>query len=592
MSRNGVDPPGAARGLLPAAALLALLAGAAPAAAQGVSGSAVPELTPPVQQSLSRLQEGWLQWTGALYGGDPDRAREVVEDLVTTSAQLGMRRLPDLAAGALVQAVEAAREGEAERAALALEVAERLDPGRPEIAFAAADVALLGRDLPAALAAQARGWLRLPRMGLEWRLTRHGLFLWALASLLLAAGLFVALLMGVRGPALVRDLEGFLGRNFRALPTAGIAAVAAVLLLWPLVLPSGVLWLAVYWSLLLWGYAGRAGRAVLIAAWLLLGTAPVVVTQTRERAALALSPPVRAMESVSRDRLYGGLFTDLSILPGALPDEPAVAHFLADLHLRLDQWDEARRRYQEVLEEEPENVDALVNLGAYYFDRGDFGNAVALFQQAAALAGDRGSRSAVAQYDLSLAYAESYLFDEGREALLEARRIDDLRVSRWLQRPERDRIVTVEGGVARIGEIEAALRADWVPHSEVSRPLRLLRRGRPAILLALLAAVAVAFHAVRRSRGAAPAPPAQGGRLLQVLVPGLPSAAAGRPVRAFGALWLLSALVLALVAGAGGAGYPVPWRYDPGGWFLQAVAGALLLGWLTVRGVRLARARD
>lgn len=124
----------------------------------------------------------------------------------------------------------------------------------------------------------------------------------------------------------------------------------------------------------------------------------------------------------------------------------------------------------------------------------------------------------------------------------------------------------------------------------MSRPLRLLRRGRPAILVALLAAVAMAFHAVRRARAGAPAAPALGSRLLPVLVPGLASAAAGRVIRAYGALWLLSALVLALLAGAGGVGYSVPWRYDPGGWFLQAVAGALLLGWLTVRGVRVARA--
>ncbi|HSL83144.1 MAG TPA: tetratricopeptide repeat protein, partial [Thermoanaerobaculia bacterium] len=505
MCRSGADRRGRARGPLVAAALLAALAAVAPpAAAQGVTAAAAPELTPPVEQSLSRLQEGWLQWTGAFYGGDPERAREVADDLVATAGQLGMRRLPDLAAGALVQAVEAAREGEAERSALALEVAERLDPGRPEIAFAAADAALLARNLPAAVVAQARGWLRLPRMGLEWRITLHGLFLWGLASLLLAAGLFAALLMGVRGPALVQDLERFLARHFRALPTTAVWAVAAVLLLWPLVLPAGVLWLALYWSLLLWGYTGAGGRAVLVVAWVLLGTAPVVVTQARERVALALSPPVRALESVARDRLYGGLFTDLSILPGALPDEPAVDHFFADLHVRLDQWDDARRHYEAVLEEEPENVDALVNLGAYYFDRSDFGNAVALFQQAAALAGHRSVQAAAAHFDLSIAYAESYLYDEQREALLEARRIDDLRVSRWMQRPERNRIVTVEGGVARIGEIEDALRAEWSPPSEVSRPLRLLRRGRPAILIALLAAVAAAFHAVRGARAAAP----------------------------------------------------------------------------------------
>ena len=601
MSRSGADRlppgdrPGRRRVLRPAAAalVLAALAVLAPAGAQVVPGDPAPDLTPPVQESLRRLQEGWLQWTGALYGGDPERAREVVEDLLATARQLGMRRLPDLAAGSLALAVEAAREGETERAALALRAAERLDPGRPETGFAAADVARLRGSWGAALAREAGGYLRLARMGLERRLALLDLAAWGLASLLLAGALFVALLMAVRGPALVRDLGAFLGRRLPALGFPGAALAAVVVLLWPLLLPSGVLWLALYWSLLLWGYSGAAERGALALSWLLLAAVPAAVTELRERVALSLSPPVRAMESVARERLYGGLFTDLGILPGALPDEPAVAHFLADLQVRLGQWEEARALYQEVLDEEPENVAALINLGAYYFNRGDHGNAVALFQQAAALGPKDSATAAAAHFDLSLAYAASYLFDESREALLEARRIDDLRVSRWLRPAERERIVTVEEGIARSGEIEAALRREWSPPSEVSPPLRILRRARPAILIALLVAVALAFHAVRGGWRPAPPEPSGPGRLAAALVPGLPSAAAGRGGRALAALWLVSALALALLVSLGAPGYSMPWalpwRYQPGGWFLPLLAAGALTVFLAARSVRVSR---
>lgn len=580
-----------------AAFILAALPAAGPAGAQAaVAGGPTPELTPAVQESLRRLQEGWLQWTGALYGGDPERARAVVEDLLATSGQLGMRRLPDLAAGSLALAVEAAREGDVERAALALEAAERLDPGRPETAFAAAAVARIEGSWGAMLAHEARGYLRLPRMGLERRLALFDLAAWALASLLLAAGLFVVLLMAVRGPALVRDLGGFFGRRLPALPAAGAALGIAAVLLWPLVLPSGVLWLALYWALLLWGYAGAAERSVLALSWLLLVVAPLAVSGLRERVALTLSPPVRAMEAVARHRLYGGLFTDLGILPGALPDEPAVDHFLADLQVRLGQWDEARSLYLEVLEEEPKNVAALVNLGAYYFNRGDHGNAVALFQQATALSSRKPAVGAAAHFDLSLAYAASYLFDESREALLEARRIDDVRVSRWLRPAERERIVTVEEGIARSREIEAALRREWSPPSEASPPLRFLRQARSAILVALLAAVALAFHAVRGGRRAAPAERSRPGRLAAALVPGLPSAAEGRGGRALAALWVLSGAALALLVSAGGAGaslpWALPWRYQPGGWFLPLLAAGALAVFLAARGVAVARGLD
>lgn len=574
----------------PACLLLAALLTGAPAGAQVVPGPGAPELTAPVQEALLDLQEGWLQWSGALYGGDPDRARAVLEQLLATAERLGMDRLPDLSAGALAQAVEAAREGEGDRAALALEAAERLDPGRPEAAFAAADVARLSGDHAAAFVEQARGYLRLPRMGLEWTLALNDLFLWALASLLLAAGLFVALQMGLRGPDLVRDLGRFVARRFGSLPAGATGVLVAIVLLWPLVLPAGLLWLALYWSALLWIYSGTSGRVVLVLSWVALAAAPVIGTHARERVDLALSPPVRAMHSVARDRLYGGLFTDLAVLPGVLPDAPAVHHFLGDFHLRLGQWDQARRRYELVLESEPETVSVLVNLGAYYFNRGDYGNAVALFQQATALGSARRVASAAAHYDLSLAYAESYLFDEQREALLEARRIDDVRVSRWLRRSEQERIVTVEGGVARIPEIERALRREWSPPTEVSPALQVLRIARPAIavlLLAVLAAVASALLGARPGR--APRGSAAGGSLAAYVVPGLPSAASGRNGRAFLALVVTAGLGLGALVAGGGPAFPLPWRYDPGSTFPIAAAVLVIAMLGAGRAVRVAR---
>lgn len=608
MSRNGDDGravPGAgpagsaprtrrscvARALL--TALLPSLLAAAPARAQGVPATPAPDLTPQVQQSLLRLQEGWLQWTGALYGGDPDRARDVVADLLSTAERLGMRRLPDLSTGALVQAVESAREGESERSALALETAERLDPGRPETAFAAAHLARLRGAWFSALLAEARGYARLPWMGLERELVLHDLFLWALGSLLLALGLFVALQMRVRGPALVRDVTGVIARRAAALPRPVALALAVALLLWPVVLPAGVLWLGLYWSLLLWGYMGAAERVVLVCGWLLLAASPVAIEAARERVALALSPPVRALDSAARGRLYGGLFTDLGVLPGVLPDAPAVEQVLADLHVRLGQWDEARLGYETVLEKEPENVAALVNLGAYYYHRGDYGNAVALFRQAAALDQDGASVGAAAQWDLSLAYAASYLFDENSEALREARRIDNGEVNRWFRRPDRQRLVTVEGGMERIPEIERALRKEWSPKLEVSPGLELLRRARPALLLLLLASLAMAFHAVtgrgRRAAGEVAASRSAPGRWMPALVPGLTSAALGRGVRAYLALLAVAAPVLVLVARSGGLGYPVPWRYDPGGWLIPVAAVVALLLLSGGRALRVAR---
>ncbi len=565
-----------------AAVALSVSLGLFPAPALGQAtvapGSSAPTLTPEVQRSLLRLQEEWLQWTSAFYVDDEKRANAVVDDLLATTERLGMRGLPDLAAGALVQAVEAARKGDADSAALALATAGRLDPGRPETAFAAAEVAGLEKRYAAMLVEYAKGYARLPDLLLARRLVLHDLLLWTLASLLLSGGLFLALEMVVRGPTLLRALSGWIGEHLFSGPAPLVVAVAMVVLLWPLVLPFGLLWVVLYWSVLLWSYASGGERVVLALLWLLTGLAPITVSAVREQVALSLSPPVRAMESVAEGRLYGGLFTDLGVLAAVLPGEPAVRHFMADLHARLGQGNEARRLYEEVLEAEPHNSAAMVDLGAYYFNRGDYGNAVSLFQQAAALM----PQSAVPQFDLSLAYAESYLYDEQHQALQEARRIDDLRVTRWLSRPERQRVVTVNGGIARIGEIRNLLRAEWSGtrgEATEAPALALLRRIRPLILVLLLAVAAIVLQltvgraAGRRSDPADEASRAPGsggtlGILSAILLPGLPSARRGRPLRAYLALLLPTALALGLLGAFGHVGYSLPWRYDPGGRFL------------------------
>ncbi|HUF79114.1 MAG TPA: hypothetical protein VMR44_09380, partial [Thermoanaerobaculia bacterium] len=149
--------------------------------------------------------------------------------------------------------------------------------------------------------------------------------------------------------------------------------------------------------------------------------------------------------------------------------------------------------------------------------------------------------------------------------------------------------VTVEGGIARSGEIEAALREEWSPQSGVSPALGILRRARAAILLGLLGAVALAFHAVRAGFGPRRQPRTDPGRLAATLVPGLPSASAGQGGRALAALWLVSASVLALLVSLVGWGYALPWRYHPGGWFLQVLAAGALALFLVARGFRVAR---
>ncbi|HEX2645588.1 MAG TPA: tetratricopeptide repeat protein [Thermoanaerobaculia bacterium] len=568
---------GAERGLI---ALLFGLALAWPSAApaQNISSPQVTgvEMTPPVRQTLKQVEEEWVQWIGAFYRKDQPKADQVVTDLLSTAQQLGMTRLPDLSVAASAAAVQAAQQKDFPRARWALAAAERLDPERPESAFATARVDRLEGSYLDGVIHLFGGYSRLLRLPLERYLWLQNLAVWSLSLLLLTGGLFIVLQMMTKGRALVQDLAGFFGRK---LPPAAAVAVTAVFLLWPLALPYGALWLPLFWSVLLWGYASTSERTVLIALWLLVGAAPLLVTEQRRRVAVELSPPVQAMESLDQHRLYGGLFMDLGVLRSVLPESPAVKHMVADLHRTLNQWELSRSLYRQVLESEPENTAALLNLGAFFFFKGDFGPAIDTFQKVAKV----DPRSAAAQFNLSQAYSESYLFDEANAALEKAKAIDESnRVNVWIKRVDSQRVVTNNGGLARIPEIRRQLLESWQPEETSSARLDRFRKGLSVILSFGLILLAVALHLGRRNRGYAPLPNDlwAGGRTAdrwrRAFLPGFSSARAGEGPRAFFALLFPTGLLLLPFLGR--LGYRIPWGYDPGSYlaWIASILGLLL----------------
>jgi tetratricopeptide (TPR) repeat protein len=584
--RSGRPAVGSAAAAIRALALagaLALAAPAVPALAAADPPPPVPvetpaashgagfEITPAVRQQLHRIQEQWLRWVSAT---DREHSEAAVNEMLATAGQLGMSRLPDLALGALAWAVDAARHKDFARAGWALAAAERLDPGRPEVAFAESAVARAAGSYARSAAALCRAYPRLFVLPLERYLWLQDLLLWCMYLLLLTGGLFVAALMATRGGGLFHDLAALSGRR---LPRAVAAALAAAALLWPLALPGRLVWLLLLWSLLLWGYASASERAVLIGLWLLLGAAPLLVGVQQRAVAVRMSPPVKALESLRQRRLYGGLFTDLGLLRSSLPDSPAVKHLLADVHRMLGQWELARGFYREVLAAEPHNASALLNLGVYAFNRGDLSGAGQYFQQAAAA----DPHNAAPEFDLSQTFDEGYLFDEARHALAQAKRIDAERVDRWLSNAEQERVVAGSGGLELIPDIERSLIGPPAAGPDLAQHGASLAVSLGAILLA------VALHLSRRPFGYGE------GRLhwhlghrgfdrwRRVMVPGLTSAEAGDGARAF--LALLAPVALLMLPWFERLGYRIPWGYDAGNVAAWTVSVAGLLLYLAAR---------
>lgn len=560
---------------LAAAALLLMLASVPAEAAGGVSSPQVTgvEMTTPVRRTLKQIEEQWLQW---IVQNSPKDSERVVDGLLATARQLGMRRLPDLSVGALARADQAARQGDFGRARWSLAAADRLDPGRPAVAFAEARVNRLEGNYFGVLSSQLSGFLRIFGAPLERYLWLHDLLIWGLCLLLLTGALFIAVQMVSKGGVLFEDLVSMFSRR---LPRGAAVAATVVLLLLPLALPSGLLWLPLFWSVLLWAYSSGSERAVLVTLWLVAGAAPVLVSSQSREVAVRLSPPGQAMESLVQHRLYGGLFTDLGVLRSLLPESTAVRHFVADVHRSLGQWELANSQYLQVLESEPANVTAQMNIGAYAFLKGDFGTAIQHFQKVSAA----DPASAAAQFNLSQAYSESYLFNESRKALAQARQLNDSQVDVWVRNLSSQRVVAPNGGLARIPEIRRQLMATYRMQDGASANLELFRRWLSLIVPVILLLFALAIHLARRPFGLTertePRRSGAGDRWRRILVPGLSAADGGEGIRSY--LSLLLPVGLLMLPFFGALGYRIPWGYDPGqltAWILAILGISLYLG--------------
>ncbi len=576
----GLLTASAARAAQPAAAPAATPATSTAGAEQAtISSQTGLQLSLPVSQSLQRMQEEWLQWMSAFYQGNQERADSALNSLLGAAQQIGMHRLPDLSLAAAVRAVEMARSGNMPRAQSALLAAERLDPGRPESAFAAATVARLGNSWIDSLQNYVKAYLRLanaPALRLLWL---EQLLLWLCCVLLLVAGLFVGLQMATKGSALLADLLRFL-RRFMPLPAA--YAIAFLLLLWPLAVPSGVFWVALYWSVLLWGYGSTSERLVLAVLWLVAGGVPILLTDQQRRVALELSPPARAISNVLDRRLSGSLFNEIGVLRSALPHSTAALQFVGDLHRILGQWEFARTVYGRVLEEEPQNVAALLDLGAYYFRKNEFAKAVELYQRAAAA----NPKDATAYFNLSVAYSESYQFDESRRALSQAQALDEHRVGNWIQTAPPERVVTIDGGLDRAPQIRSEFEATRREHVAARPPWW---RFAPLLVALAAAGLAAGLHFIRR-RGVYSQPEfdltlqeSAGAKVVRALIPGLAASEDGDGGRAFGAL--IPPVALAVLPLADILGWRIPWGYGPGhtGAWLVAALGLVTFFGLRVR---------
>lgn len=561
--------------------LLSCLGLLAPAAlAQGDLGGV--ELIPDTRKKLWSLQQAWGQWRQAFEASNRESAQEALDRLTALTRSLGMERLPDLANAAVALAVEAAQDGDFERANWAIEAARSLDAKRPETDFAQSTILRLQGDYIGGVASAIRGHAKAFQLPLERTLWLNNLQLWLLYTLLFAGGFFVILMMALKGSLLFYDLARLFSPKLSRVQ-ADVAAV--ILLLWPLVLPSGLVWLAIYWSILLFSYGSASEKGVFVVLWLSLGLSPTLLSYQQQEAQLALLPPTRLVDNMANSRLYGSIFSDLEVLRSLAPDSPAVTELAADLHRKLGQWEHARAIYTE-LAYDPEQASsntatAFTNIGVYHHRQKEYETAASYFQRAT----QANDELAIAYFDLSQAYAQMFEWDPSHAALAAARRLDPESVDEWKQEGElsaTESAVPVDGSLLRLEEIRSRLKLLWQPAvSDPAGPYELLRKHRAlAVCLAILV-LALILHQARKQVGLRSRQLSQVGvgmadrRWARVLVPGLSSAIEEKGVPAL--LGILLPVAFVMVPLLRGMGYRAPMAYEPGAWLAISFAVASLV---------------
>jgi len=539
-----------------------------------------------VRQRLNSIQESWIEWLTSVQEGDAARAKRQADKLVSIADGLGLPRLPELAVAAAARAERFARERDFEGAELSLAAAELLDPDRAETAFARATVQEQRGERFAAMRSTVRGYWRSLFDPLYRYVLIGDLLLWCLTIVtLLVAGL-VSVQWATRGVLLFRDLVRFFERS---VPSIVAYTLTLALLLWPVLLPAGLLWLALYWSALAWGYGSRWEKLAIITAWVILGLTPVLVSEQIRRMNLDTTARVRAMQSASQGRLVGSLFRDLEPLSEQLPESVALRHFLADLHLSIHQWELARNLYREVLVAEPDNAAAAGDLGTCYFYEGNLEQAILLLQQATSL----DPKQAKAFFNLSRALSEEYRFDESGLALRRSSALDAGGVSAWIRTADRSEIVMVAGGFDRQGEIRDELARLWREQESNSDLFSLWRRtmSLPLALIFVFPAIFLYFISTkvgnrsRRIERAWFAEPFE--TIRRVLLPGFVEAEEDRWSSALGAL--LVPLVLLAIPFWSRVTYGVPWGLAPPRIGLGLFPLVGLVVFMLIRGLRILR---
>ena len=326
--------------------------------------------------------------------------------------------------------------------ALIRECYTALDTGQYDKALLLSEYAeQLSPDLPAATAALAQSrWVRnkLFFHHLIWgQLTSFCKQLYVLepparflaaamlslaGALLLTLALFCLALLAKYLPRAYHDLKHIFPLS---MPHAVSRGWALCIFCVPLFFNFSLCWVLCYWLLLMFSYQTKQEQKATICLMLFLSLIPQFLAVTATMLAAPQSPLVKTLWTTNygswqdRDAVYLKSYSE------AHPEDTASLFTLGLISKKEGDYKEAERYYQKVLERNPQNSLARVNLGNVYCAIKKPDQAIEQYQQALALK----PSSAAAHFNLSRAYLQKFMFTESEAEFMKAKHLDSSAVT-------------------------------------------------------------------------------------------------------------------------------------------------------------------
>jgi tetratricopeptide (TPR) repeat protein len=411
----------------------------APPATASVSETPPADQISPLPPPATRagLRGRWFEFLSALHDDDFPATRVALTDILKTADRVGISRLSDFSRAALQEARLAQRLAKRERAAVAYDAAIRLDPDLPDARWEQARFSWTGGRKSRALLEEMEGVTAL----LSSRESRRELFSnavillgisWGAALAGLVISLFVRHIRRISHDLQESAEKIFGGRG--ALPL-GVAFLGL-----PLWLSFGPLWLLLYWAAILFAYSERRERIWLALALVTSSLAAPAFEKIADSNIIARSPLVSAAVELEEKKEEGGSVDLLRRASQVFPEDPDVWYLLGRFAQRREDYEEAAANYARALKADPHNFRCMIALGNIRFWQGDLAQASQDYRDALGMR----PNSALANFNLSLAQGDSYLFDQQKESLANARRFSPHEVDRWIESPTLGRVISLE----------------------------------------------------------------------------------------------------------------------------------------------------